>query len=239
MLRWITRGTLAAAALAVAAVAVPGTVPVAPVAPVALLPSSAAALSAGSTSLTAYSASIRTIDAALAYRMRYSWRRGCPVPLSDLRYLRMTYLGFDGVAHSGEMVVHRVYAANVVAAFRRVYASRFPIRRMRLVDVYGGSDAVSMNADNTSAFNCRRTTSGTAWSQHSYGRAVDINPIENPYVSHATVEPTAGRAYVTRWPLRKGMLTWTARDAFHDIGWYWGGSWTSLKDYMHFSSNNR
>jgi poly-gamma-glutamate synthesis protein (capsule biosynthesis protein) len=239
MLRWVTRGTLVAAALAVATVALTGTGPTRATAPVSTPPARAAALSTATTALPAYTASIRTIDAALAYRMRYSWRSGCPVPLSDLRYLRMTYLGFDGLAHSGEMVVHRVYAANVVAAFRRVYASRFPIRRMVLVDVYLGSDAASMNADNTSGFNCRRTTSGTAWSQHSYGRAIDVNPIENPYVSGGTVQPAAGTSYLTRWPLRKGMLTWTVRDAFHDIGWYWGGSWSSLKDYMHFSSNNR
>jgi hypothetical protein len=216
---------LALVALAVTVTAPAGSVVVAPRAAAATLP--------------AYTSSIRTIDSALATRMRYSWHTGCPVPRSDLRYLRMTYYGFDGLAHQGEMVVHRYYATKVVTVFRRLYANRFPIRRMRLVDDYQGSDPASMAANNTSAFNCRRTTSGTSWSQHSYGRAIDINPIQNPYVSHGTVQPAAGASYVTRSPLRKGMITWTVRDAFSDVGWFWGGRWTSLKDYMHFSSNNR
>jgi poly-gamma-glutamate synthesis protein (capsule biosynthesis protein) len=195
--------------------------------------------SAAAAALPAFSSSTRPIDPTLAQRMRFSWRPGCPVPLTDLRYLRMTFYGFDGIAHTGEMVVHRAHAKNITSAFRRAYVSRFPIRRMRLVDYYRGSDEASMAANNTSAFNCRRTTRGTAWSQHSYGRAVDINPIQNPYVSRGHVEPAAGASYVKRWPLRKGMLTWTVRDAFADVGWHWGGSWLSLKDYMHFSANNR
>ena len=192
-----------------------------------------------SAALPGFTSSVRTIDAALAYRMRYSWRSGCPVPKADLRYLRVTYYGFDGLAHTGELVVHRTVATPVVGVFRRAYAARFPIYRMRLVDDYRGDDDASMAANNTSAFNCRRTTGGTSWSQHSYGRALDINPVQNPYVKGSVVEPAAGRGYLTRWPLRKGMLNWTVRDAFADAGWYWGGSWSSLKDYMHFSSNNR
>ena len=195
--------------------------------------------SAQAASLPAFSSSVRTIDADLATRMRSSWRPGCPVARSNLRYLRMTYLGFDGRAHRGEMVVHRRAAPKIVNVFRRAYDARFPIYRMRLVDDYRGSDAASMAANNTSAFNCRRTSGGTAWSQHSYGKAVDINPVQNPYVARGAVEPPAGKAYVTRRPLRKGMVTWTVRDAFADIGWYWGGKWRNSKDYQHFSNNNR
>jgi poly-gamma-glutamate synthesis protein (capsule biosynthesis protein) len=202
-------------------------------------PGAAVVPSASAATLPGFSSSIRTIDSGLAHRMRFSWRRGCPVPLAHLRYLRMTYYGFDGVAHRGEMVVHHAEAKKVITVFRRAYESRFPIRRMRLVDDYAGSDDKSMAANNTSAFNCRRTTSGRTWSQHSYGRAVDVNPIQNPYVYRGNVEPPAGARYVRRWPLRKGMLTWTVRDAFHDAGWYWGGRWSALKDYMHFSANNR
>jgi hypothetical protein len=200
---------------------------------------SGGATPAAAATLPAFSSSVSTISATLATRMRYSWRAGCPVPRSDLRYLRMTYYGFDGLAHRGEMVVHRTAAPKIISVFRRAYNARFPIYRMRLVDDYGGSDDASMAANNTSAFNCRRTSGGTAWSQHSYGRAVDINPVQNPYVSGGVVEPPAGKAYVTRWPLRKGMVTWTVRDAFADIGWYWGGAWRYSKDYQHFSSNNR
>jgi hypothetical protein len=205
------------------------------------LPSSTAggATPAVAATLPAFSSSVSTISATLATRMRYSWRAGCPVPRSDLRYLRMTYLGFDGLAHGGEMVVHRTAATKIISVFRRAYNARFPIYQMRLVDDYRGSDDASMAANNTSAFNCRRTSNGTAWSQHSYGRAVDINPVQNPYVSGGVVEPPAGTAYATRSPHRKGMVTWTVRDAFADIGWYWGGAWRYSKDYQHFSSNNR
>src|SRR5205823_3947645 len=155
--------------------------------------------------------------------MRYSWRPGCPVPLADLRYLQMTYYGFDGAAHTGEMVAHAEQASTIVSVFRRLYTGRFPIYRMRLVDDYAGSDARSMEADNTSAFNCRPTTGGTAWSEHSYGRAIDINPIQNPYLAGSTVQPTAGFAYLTRAPLRKGMIDPAVRAAFAGAGWYWGG----------------
>ena len=195
--------------------------------------------SAHAASLPAFTSSVRTIDAALATRMRHSWRSGCPVSRSNLRYLRMTYYGFDGRAHRGEMVVHRTATPKIIRVFRRAFNARFPIYRMRLVDDYRGNDDASMAANNTSAFNCRRVSGGTAWSQHSYGRAVDINPVQNPYVARGVVEPPAGKAYVTRWPLRRGMVTWTVRDAFADIGWYWGGKWRNAKDYQHFSHNNR
>ncbi|GGM04461.1 hypothetical protein [Nakamurella endophytica] len=100
------------------------------------------------------------IDAALAGRMRTSWHTGCPVPLDELRYLRLSYVGFDGRAHQGELVVDRAVVDDVVTAFGRLYRQGFPIRSLRLVDDFGGSDDASMAADNTSAFNCRRTTSG-------------------------------------------------------------------------------
>jgi len=189
--------------------------------------------------LPAYSSSVHRIDPVLASRMRNSWRPGCPVPLSDLRYLRLTYYGFDGAAHSGEMVVHADQVSAVATVFRRLYAARFPIYRMRLVDDYGGSDAAAMDADDTSAFNCRPTTGGTSWSQHSYGRAIDLNPIQNPYLAGGTVQPASGSAYLTRWPLRTGMIDPVVRVAFSDAGWYWGGNWRSPTDYMHFSANNR
>ena len=187
-----------------------------------------------------FRSSVRTIDTALAARMTpSSWRPGCPVPLRDLRYLRVSVVRFDGTARQGELVVHENHARAVVGVFRRLYDAGFPIRRMRLVDDYGGSDAASMAANNTSAFNCRRTTSGSSWSEHAYGRAIDINPVQNPYVAGDVVEPPAGEAYVERSPLRRGMVTREVRAAFRTIGWVWGGSWTTRKDYQHFSSTGR
>ncbi len=181
--------------------------------------------------------SIRPIDAALAERMRFSWRAGCPVPLSQLRYVTVSYVGFAGRFRTGELVVRYGQGTNIVSVFRTLYRQEFPIQGMRLVDDYRGSDGASMRANNTSAFNCRKTTSGRAWSQHSYGRALDINPVQNPYVSGRVVEPASGAAYVDRSPLRKGMVTTGVRRAFTDISWKWGGGWSSLKDYMHFSAN--
>jgi poly-gamma-glutamate synthesis protein (capsule biosynthesis protein) len=182
---------------------------------------------------------VQRIDAALQERMTYSWRRGCPVPLRDLRYVRLSHIGFDGAAHEGELVVHEDVATNLVGVFERLYELRFPIRRMRLVDDYGGSDARSMRKNNTSAFNCRTVTGGTSWSEHSYGRAVDINPVQNPYVHRGEVQPAKGEAYVDRSPLRKGMVTRAVRKAFRAIGWSWGGDWTTRKDYQHFSQTGR
>jgi hypothetical protein len=190
--------------------------------------------------LPEFRSAVRLIGPDLADRMRpSSWRPGCPVPLRDLRYVRVSFVGFDGAAGYGRLVVHEDQAAAVVEVFRSLYAQRFPIRRMRLVDAYDGIDARSMSADNTSAFNCRRVTGGTSWSEHSYGRAVDLNPVQNPYVSGAIVQPPAGAAYVDRSPLRKGMVTRGVRSAFSAVGWSWGGSWTAKKDYQHFSATGR
>jgi hypothetical protein len=194
---------------------------------------------AGTESLPAFRSTVRTIDADLADRMTYTWRPGCPVPLRDLRYLRVSFVRFDGTAGSGRLVVHEDVARPVVGVFRALYEQRFPIRRMRLVDAYRGSDDASMAADNTSAFNCRKVTGGTSWSEHSYGRAIDVNPVQNPYVAGSTVAPPAGASYVDRSPLRKGMVTRGVRSAFTAIGWSWGGSWTTKKDYQHFSSSGR
>ena len=174
--------------------------------------------------------------------MRPSWRTGCPVPLSALRYLTVTYLDFDGVSRTGELVVHQDAAADLIGVFRGLYTERFPIRSMRLVDDFGGDDDRSMAADNTSAFNCRASTGSPGeWSEHSYGRAVDLNPRENPYVSGSTVLPPAGAPYVDRSVRARGLIRSDAAvvRAFTAIGWTWGGSYQHAKDYQHFSANGR
>jgi D-alanyl-D-alanine carboxypeptidase len=170
-----------------------------------------------------------------------SWRPGCPVPLSDLRLLTLTYRGFDGRAHTGKLVANRDAATTFVTVFRRLYAAGFPIRRMRPVDAYGGDDYRSIEADNTSAFNCRAATGSSHWSQHAYGRAIDVNPIENPYVSGGTTSHPASRLYLDRSRHRPGMAYegGVLVDSFRAAGWGWGGSWTGIKDYQHFSSNGR
>jgi hypothetical protein len=171
-----------------------------------------------------------------------SWRPGCPVPLADLRLVRARHWGFDGRTHTGRIVVHRDVAADVLAVLRRLYAAGFPIRRMVPVDAYGGSDFRSIEADNTSAFNCRYVDGTTRWSEHAYGRAIDLNPIENPYVTAAgTTSHPASRPYLRRSPYKPGMAVegGAAVRAFAAAGWSWGGRWSGDKDYQHFSASGR
>lgn len=180
------------------------------------------------------------LDGDLRKRMTgVSWRRGCPVGLSKLRLLRVTHWGFDGRVHRGRLVVHADSAGAMLTVMRRLFHFRFPIRRMRLVDAYGADDRRSMNADNTSAFNCREISGRPGvWSQHAYGRAIDINPVENPYVYGSYVSPSRGRPFADRRPLRKGMVAPRGNVVriFSRAGWEWGGRWTGAQDYQHFSA---
>jgi hypothetical protein len=172
--------------------------------------------------------------------LRYSWRSGCPVAPAQLRRIRLTYWGFDSRAHTGTLVVHSSAVGDVVKVFSRLFAARFPIRRMRSIDVYGGSDRRSMAADNTSAFNCRYALAPgpKRWSAHAYGQAIDVNPVENPYVQGSHVSPRAGRAYLNRRNVRPGMAVRGGLlvRAFDAVGWSWGGRWTGTPDYQHFSA---
>jgi hypothetical protein len=181
------------------------------------------------------------IEPAPAERMTESWRPGCPVALKDLRLLTLTHWGFDGEVHRGELVIHAEQAHAVKEAFRTLFKARFPVKRMRLVDVYGGDDDRSMAANNTSGFNCRTVEGSSSWSEHAYGRAIDINPIQNPAVQDGRVSPPAGARYLDRSRRARGLIR--ADDAvvraFASIGWGWGGYWTSFKDYQHFSATGR
>jgi D-alanyl-D-alanine carboxypeptidase len=189
----------------------------------------------------AFRFSASPLSAALQTRMRRdSWRPGCPVALTDLRLLRMSYWGFDDRAHSGQMVVNADVVDDVHTAFAKLFAARFPIRRMRLVDDYGASDYASIAHDNTSSFNCRDATGSTQFSQHAYGRAVDINPIENPYVyANGTTTHPPSVPYLDRRRHRTGMAFagGVLVRAFDAVGWGWGGRWPLPTDYQHFSRN--
>ena len=170
--------------------------------------------------------------------LRHSYRRGCPVPPARLRTVHVSYWRFDGGPETGSIVVARRVAPELVTVFRKLWAARFPIRRLRPVSAYRGSDDRSMAADNTSAFNCRFVGGTSRWSMHAYGEAIDVNPVENPYVRGSHVSPPAGRAYVSRTRYRKGMAM---RDgvlvrAFASVGWRWGAS---FGDYQHFSTTGR
>jgi len=190
-----------------------------------------------------YTFSSRRLSPALRHRLYgSSWHPGCPVPMSGLRYLRVGYWGFDRRRHKGEMVVAASAVPAVREAFARLFAARFPIRRMRLVDDYGASDSRSIDHDNTSAFNCRNVTGGSGWSEHAYGRAIDIDPIENPYVyPGGRVTHAASRPYVDRSRHRRGMAYPgdVLVRAFTAVRWGWGGDWPPPTDYQHFSSTGR
>jgi hypothetical protein len=167
---------------------------------------------------------------------RHLWHPGCPVPLSDLRLLTVDYWGFDGQVHSGRLVVNRHWARPLAGVFRRLFELRFPIRRMR---------PVANSGDDTSSFECRDAvpspcpgSSGSGnWSEHAYGAAVDLNPIENPYTGCGVTREKASIPYLDRSRQRKGMVTPAVVAAFRAIGWGWGGDWVGVKDYMHFSAN--
>jgi D-alanyl-D-alanine carboxypeptidase len=191
---------------------------------------------------TGFRWTISRIDAAQAKRTTgVSWRAGCPVSLRDLRLLTLSHWGFDGKVHAGRLIVHADVARSIVGVFRELYAKRFPIRRMTLVDAYGGSDFRSIEADNTSAFNCRYVDGTRRWSEHAYGRAIDVNPIENPYVSGGRTSHPASVPYLDRSRRRPGMAHegGALGRAFDRIGWGWGGRWTSVQDYQHFSASGR
>jgi D-alanyl-D-alanine carboxypeptidase len=179
-----------------------------------------------------------SVSRVTAARLPYSWHRGCPVAPAQLRRVRLTYWGFDRRAHTGALVVNASAVGDVVRVFRRLYAARFPIRRMRPIDAYRGIDERSLNADNTAGFNCRYVIGPgpKRWSAHAYGLAIDVDPVENPYLESGRVHPRAGRAYLNRSRVRPGMAVpgGVLVHAFAAVGWSWGGRWTP-PDYQHFS----
>jgi hypothetical protein len=182
-------------------------------------------------------------SAVTAASLGKSWHEGCPVGPSSLRAVALTYWGFDGKAHHGTLIGAATAVPAYVAAFRSMYAARFPIRRLRPVSEYGGSDNRSMAADNTSAFNCRYAVANgpKRWSMHAYGGAVDINPVENPYRLNGEVLPPAGAPYMDRSNVRPGMIVAGSAPvrAFAAVSWGWGGNWASTPDYQHFSSSGQ
>ncbi len=185
---------------------------------------------------------VSPINGSLAARMTpSSWRPGCPVPLSELRYLRLSYMDLGGVERIGEIVVNADSVDVTVALFEALWDDRFPVASLRLIDDFGGNDDASMAADNSSAFNCRTVGGTGSWSEHAFGRAIDLNPVQNPYVTRSGVEPTAGGAYMDRTDVRPGMLVPGSAplNVVDWVGWGWGGRWSSSKDYQHVSASGR
>jgi hypothetical protein len=213
--------------------------PATPAAPAAPAAESAAA-TAAQAAATVGPAFTSSIEDVTAQDLWASWRPGCPLGFEWMRRVTVTYRGFDGAAHQGTLITHLDFARPLIDVFSQLYAAGYPIERMEPVEAFGGSDDASMAANNTSAFNCRAVTGGSGWSEHSFGWAIDVNPVQNPYVRGSTVLPPAGRDHLSRTPAPGRILPGDAVvQAFASIGWYWGGAWTSPIDYQHFSRTNR
>ena len=202
----------------------------------------ALAVSAALLSPQPFESSIRPLPAPVRRQLRRGgfWKPGCPVGLDDLRVLTVSHRGFDKRTHRGRLIVNRSAARPLRRVFRQLYDLHFPIRYMKL-GVYGKR----WPADATGSFECRKAVPSpcnpgghTSWSNHAYGLAVDINPVENPYVGCGASYHRSGRKYIDRSRHRPGMVTPRVVKAFRSIGWGWGGAWTgNTKDYMHFSVN--
>jgi len=188
--------------------------------------------------LVAPSASDSTVRPVSAGDLGASWRPGCPIGPERLRLVEIDYHGFDGEKHRGELVVNEDLVDDVRSIFAKLLSIGYPIEKMRTPEHYpGAEDELSMEDNNTSAFNCRGIPGSADWSQHAYGRAIDIDPLINPSISASgKLEPTTAGKYVDRARTDPGML----HDGdpvvrlFAEHGWAWGGKWRDPKDYQHF-----
>jgi hypothetical protein len=216
----------------------------------ALLAVSLVAVTAAQAQTQPYRSSIRPLPAPLLASLlgTDSWKPGCPVHHRDLRLLEVTAWSWEGSPYTGQLVVHEDAAPGLAKVFRQLYRQRYPIRHMRLGHMYGPKRAYPADGDVTGSFRCRQSVpspcvGGSAsgrWSNHAYGLAIDLNPVENPYVGCGATRDRRSRPYLNRSRLRKGMVTPAVVRAFASIGWGWGGSWSGeTKDYMHFSHNGR
>ncbi len=185
-----------------------------------------------------YQSSILAIPDPIQSRMRHTtWHPGCPIAIQDLAYIELSYWGFDAQAHTGALIINKELATEIVAIFKTLFEHRFPIQRMEPIENFQGNDHLSMAANNTSAFNCRTIIgSSNEYSQHSYGRAIDINPLLNPYIHNNHVHPPQGAIYADRQKILPGKIIKgdIVYRSFIEYGWDWGGNWYNAQDYQHF-----
>ena len=173
---------------------------------------------------------------------RSTWRPDCPVAVDELRYVTATHVGFDGLVHTGELIVHADVADDVVTVLEALYAARFPIEELRVITAAELDLPPTGDGNVTSAFVCRSVVGSTRWSEHAFGRAIDVNPFHNPYVRGGLILPELAVAYTDRRTLRPGMIVAgdVVTEAFAAVGWDWGGDWTGPAiDPMHFSTSGR
>ncbi|MEJ7796812.1 MAG: M15 family metallopeptidase [Nocardioides sp.] len=170
---------------------------------------------------------------------RSTWEPGCPVARDRLAWLRLTFWGFDARRHTGELLVNATAVEDLDLVFRRLWEARFPLEQVLIVRSIDEEAPPTGDGNGTGSFVCRAKTGGTSFSQHAYGLAVDVNTFQNPYENDGLVLPELASSYLERGRVRPGMITAEGPvvAAFREIGWSWGGAWTTLKDYQHFSAN--
>ena len=184
-------------------------------------------------------------DAVFARINGSSYTENDNILISDLSYLKMLYYGFDGNTYVGEMIVNQKIESDVLSIFKTLYENQYPIEKMTLIDAYDANDELSMEDNNTSAFNYRTIAGSSRLSNHSYGMAIDLNPRYNPYVKTSSdgsvlCQPENGRPYADRsreftYKIDENDLAYRL---FTEAGFTWGGSWNSVKDYQHFEKQD-
>ena len=179
-----------------------------------------------------------TVEPVTTAELGPTWHPGCPVEPGRLRRVDVDYIGFDDQPHRGALVVHQDLVPEVIAIFEKLYSVRYPVEKIRTVDHYSDADdELSMEDNNTSAFNCRMIPGSNNWSPHAFGRAIDLNPLPNPCLyASGYFEPRNAAPYLDRTRTDPGLLHGgdPAVHAFTDRGWRWGGEWTAPLDYQHF-----
>jgi hypothetical protein len=183
---------------------------------------------------------VERIDAATRARMGDSWHEGCPVRLDQLRHVTVSFVGFDGGHHTGELIVAASVDDQVIDAFRALFAMKFPIEQMAIVTTADLDAPATGDGNVTAGFVCRSVRGGSQWSSHARGLAIDVNPFQNPYSNRAgRVLPELASAYLDRSDVRPGMILPgdAVTKAFASVGWTWGGSWTDPVDLQHFSAD--
>ncbi len=190
--------------------------------------------------------SVSLVDDETFARMRRggSFPEGCTVSRESLRYVRVLHYGYDGQTHRGELVCNKAIAADLLEVFRGLYAQKYEIYKMVLIDEYGADDEASMADNNTSCFCFRRVKGSASLSKHSLGLAVDINPRDNPCVKYnadgtiRSIEPDTpdARKNALRRPENRHAITRNdlCCRLFRQYGFAWGGDWRSKKDFQHF-----
>tara|TARA_B110000037_G_scaffold196403_1_gene233574 strand:- start:253 stop:996 length:744 start_codon:yes stop_codon:yes gene_type:complete len=190
-----------------------------------------------------YEATIAPISEELKAKIiGKSWHEGCPLPIKDISTVQLMHWTPEGEIHWGHINIASVEAENVAKIFSELYESHFPITSIKLIHEFNGSDDASMKVNNTSGFNCRPIKNTKRWSQHSYGQALDINPLWNPWVRGTIIDPPEGKEFVDRSNSQLGLIR--AGDStvlsFEKYGWKWGGYWSNgRKDYQHFSTSGK